>query len=1168
MKQFSLILAVFCFQISLGQWSKTTATTGTISENHNGLRNPNIYALNLAQLEQNIANSSEVAFPDANGQLKRFAVTVSSNMHPDLAARFPEIKTYVGYEIGQSAKAYFSISPLGLSVMILEPGKSGLFIEPYSDDLSSYVVFNKSDKVNFEPLACGVAEEIEAISPLFRPNADDGRLRTFRLALSATAEYTTFFGGTKALALAAMNNTMTRVNGVFENDFSIRLELIPNTEDLIFTNSNTDPYPAYGGWGIALQNHLTNTIGNGAYDIGHVFSRAVGGGGNAGCLACVCRNPTPAQPYGKGSAYTTRSIPAGDAFDIDYVAHEMGHQFGANHTFTYQAEATMAQVEPGSGSTIMGYAGIAGANNLQNNSDTYFHGYSIQQVTNFVKSTTCAAVTVRPNATPTANAGADYIIPRNTPFMLTGTSTDADGDNLTYNWEQIDSGGPYATNPTGTSYSGPLFRSFPPTASPTRYFPKLATILNGQTLGSWEALPLGYRPLNFRFTVRDNQGANNSDDVQIVTSASATGFAVTSPNTAVTWNAGSTQTVTWNVGGTNTGDVNTPNVEIYLSTDGGYTYPILLVASTPNDGSAEVTVPSNGGTQNRIMVKGKGNIFFDVSNANFTIVSNLPCSVTTTWNGSGWSNGAPTPTMTAIINGPITVSAANSFIACNLIINSNFVGNSNGFIEVENDITVNHSTGTMLCKSGFKLIQKGDASIFNGTVTVERTTTELKPLDYTYFSSPTFTSTINSAFPTTKWQATSRYKYATNLHYDVETAYNGVVVLMEPDGSDDDGDAWIPVLSNETTAPARGYAIQVKNTGNFPRTETVAFTGIANSGIINKSILLSANPEATNDDMNLVGNPYPSSIHAPSFIEANLGIIEGYVALWSHSGTLSDAYAGNMALNYSANDYVFITMLGGVNAAQDGQYPSDYIASGQGFYVEAKTAGNLIFKPSFMGSNYDNSTPNVFFRNAEQNKAWISMHSEEGLYSQQLIGYTPQTTLAYDNGYEVKTSDVLQALKFYSIEGDKFHIQARPEFSVDDVVKVGYFSAVAETFTITADSLIGIENVYIKDKGVVHSLPYTFSTEAGEFNDRFEVVYRQTALDVDEVTENNPIQVYPNPTTDVVTIEGEFESYELFTILGQKVLSGTTAKLNLNHLQSGVYILQLDGSKTIKIVKN
>src|SRR5690606_30961196 len=180
-----------------------------------------------------------------------------------LAARFPEIKTYVGHEIGQSAKAYFCISPLGLSVMILEPGKSGLFIEPYSDDLSSYVVFNKSDKVNFEPLECGVAEEIEAISPLFRPNADDGRLRTFRLALSATAEYTTFFGRTKALALAAMNNTMTRVNGVFENDFSIRLELIPNTEDLIFTNSNTDPYPAYDGWGIALQNHLTNTIGNG-----------------------------------------------------------------------------------------------------------------------------------------------------------------------------------------------------------------------------------------------------------------------------------------------------------------------------------------------------------------------------------------------------------------------------------------------------------------------------------------------------------------------------------------------------------------------------------------------------------------------------------------------------------------------------------------------------------------------------------------------------------------------------------------------------------------------------------------------------------------------------------------------------------------------------------------
>ncbi|HEY0046085.1 MAG TPA: zinc-dependent metalloprotease family protein [Flavobacterium sp.] len=1171
MKQFYLIIAVLSFQFSIGQWIKAPRPAGNISENHLSLVDPKLYTINIQQLELGISNAAEISFPDSDGNMKRFAVSERSNMEASLAARYPEIKTYIGREIGNSARAFFTISPLGLSVLILEAGKSAVLIEPYSDDLSTYVVFNKSDKSNIDPLECGLAAAADSIAPMLRPNADDGKLRTYQLALSVTGEYTAFFGGTKALALAAMNNTMTRVNGIFDTDFGVHLEMIANTDDLIFTSAATDPYSPYGGWSLELQNYLTSTIGNSAYDIGHVFSRVAGGGGNAGCLACICKNPTASVPLGKGSGYTTKMNPSGDAFDIDYVAHEMGHQLGANHTFTYQSETSTAQMEPGSGSTIMGYAGITGATtDIQNYSDAYFHSYSIQQVTNYLKTTTCATVTLTGNAIPTVNAGLDYIIPKGTPFMLTGTAADADGDILNYNWEQLDNGGPYSTIPSGSSYSGPLFRSFPSTANNVRYFPKLETILSGQTIASWEALPTIYRPLNFRLTIRDNEGANNSDDVLVRTSTTAANFAVTAPNTAVTWNAGSTQTVTWNVGGSDSGDVSAANVEILLSTDGGYTYPIILLATTPNDGSATITVPASGGTQNRIMVKGKGNIFFDVSNSNFTITSNQPCSVTTTWNGSAWSNGQPTSSMTAIINGPLTIASGTGIKCCFLIVNAAFIGNNNGYCEVENNITVNNTAGgSMLCKSGFKLIQKGDASQFIGSATIERTTNLLKEFDYTYFASPVFTSTINSAFPSTKWEGNARYKYSTNLHYDVETVFNGAVVVMAPDGSDDDGNAWTPALANETTAAGKGYAIQINNTGVFPRTETVAFNGIVNSGIINKAVVLSANPAATNDDMNLVGNPYPSSISAASFIQQNQNIIEGYVALWAHSGTISDEYAGNMAYNYSPNDYAYITMLGGTNSVLGGQYPSDYIGSGQGFYVEAKSAGNIIFKPSFMGTTYSNQTPGVFFRTAEDTKVWISMHSEEGLYSQQLIGYTPDATLSYDNGFEVKTSDVLQALKFYSVEGDKFHIQARPQFSLQDVVKVGYFSAVAETFTITADSIVGMDNVYIKDNGVVHELPYTFATEAGEFNNRFEIVYQPAALGVDNPGLNDlSIRVYPNPASDLIHIDGEFTSYQLFSILGQQVLSGQEPVIDISGLQSGVYLLQFDSGHTIKVVKN
>ena len=628
-------------------WNTTTKKGNMVAldarmqlpENH-------LFDLNLITLKSNLTNAPArmansksntiVSIPNAEGILERYRVYENSNMDPALAARYPEIKSYLGIGIDNpTATAYFSVSPLGFKSMVLSADKSAVFIEPISADLGTYTVYRKADKAqSLTRFECSV---IDAAAPQLssvtaRPNADDATLRTFRLAMSVTGEYTTYFGGTKALALAGINNSLTRVNGVFEKDFGVHMNLIANTDLVIYTNASTDPYDAAatgagGTWNQQLQTTLTNVIGSANYDVGHLFG-ASGGGGNAGCIACVCVNPTSSSPLGKGSGFTSPAdaIPAGDNFDIDYVAHEMGHQFGANHTFTHSNEGTGVQVEPGSGSTIMGYAGITSLD-VQPHSDPYFHAVSIQQVTNYIKTTTCQTNTPTGNAIPTANAGLDYTIPKSTPFMLTGTGTDANGDTLTYDWEQMDSQTTSAA-PSATKTTGVDFRSYNPTLSPTRYFPNMTTVLAGgtTTAGSEltvEALPSVARTFNFRLTVRDSHAggpANNSDDMVVTVNATAGPFSVTSPNTAVSYVGGSTQTITWAVAGTTANGVNCANVDILISTNGGSTWSTLL-AATPNDGTQAVTIPNTPSTTCRIMIKGTNHVFFDVSNTNFTITA-------------------------------------------------------------------------------------------------------------------------------------------------------------------------------------------------------------------------------------------------------------------------------------------------------------------------------------------------------------------------------------------------------------------------------------------------------------------------------------------------------------------------------------------------------------------
>ena len=560
-----------------------------------------------------------ILLPIPDGSFQAFRVVYAPVMAPELARRFPEIRTYAGYGIDDpTAYVRFDLTPQGFHAYIRSGSQPDIFIDPYKSGLSNvYLSYYKKDFSKYTHWGCSVDEVRQTYESHGHNHgrfAGDCTLRTYRLALACTGEYAQFHGGTVAATMAAMNTTMARVNGIFEIDASVTMEMVPNNDQLIFLDPNTDPYTNSNGSAMLSQNQTTcdNTIGSSNYDIGHVFST---GGGGVAYLGSVCNNSI------KAGGVTGQPNPVGDPFDVDYVSHEMGHQYGANHTQNNSCNRNNSTaMEPGSASTIMGYAGICSPN-VQNNSDAYFHGISLQEMGNFTTgSGNNCSVNQTINDAPTANAGANYTIPASTSFVLEGSASDPNGDQLTYCWEQFDNQ-VASMPPQSTNTSGPAFRSLDPATSPDRYMPNLSAIVNNQS-PTWEVLPSVSRTMNFRLTVRDNKpggGCTEEDDMVVTVAGGAGPFLVTAPNTGVSWAALSQQTVTWDVANTTSSPVSCSTVDIYLSTDGGFTYPITLASGVPNDGSQTVTIPNNQTSQARVMVRGGGNIFFDISNQNFTI---------------------------------------------------------------------------------------------------------------------------------------------------------------------------------------------------------------------------------------------------------------------------------------------------------------------------------------------------------------------------------------------------------------------------------------------------------------------------------------------------------------------------------------------------------------------
>ena len=589
--------------------------------------------------ESQISNTI-VSLPNSKGELSRFRVFEAPIMEKGLADRYSDIKSYVAVGIDKpTERLRFSVTLFGLHVMSTSSDEGTYYIDTYTKDLNNYILYNRKDLHTVKTFACHFQDNHEEIAEQNRTAvenqilATDGVFRQYRLAMACTIEYAAFHinaspaievtdAQKKETVLAAMNVTMTRVNGIYERDMSLRMNLVTNNDVIIFIDTDSFSNTNAGQLINQSQTVINNAIGSANYDIGHTVS--TGGGGLAG-LGVVCNNAN------KARGITGSPAPVGDPFNIDYVAHEIGHQFGGPHTFSSNDDtagncdagnnSSANSVEPGSGSTIMAYAGIC-EENVQSNSDPYFHAVSIASMNAvMVGSGNCAPQAANGNNPPVISGLTNYTIPKGTAFVLTGSATDANaGASLTYCWEQTNAAA--GTNyPTTTQTTGPVYRSLNPTTSNKRYFPNFTSVLAGNLTPTWEVTPNIGRTLNFALTVRDNQtptgGQTARANMTVTTVAAAGPFTVTSPAANASWNTNSSQTITWNVAGTTANGINTANVNILLSTDNGLTFTTLL-ANTDNDGTQTVTMPATAALNCRILVEAVGNVYYAVS-PNFSI---------------------------------------------------------------------------------------------------------------------------------------------------------------------------------------------------------------------------------------------------------------------------------------------------------------------------------------------------------------------------------------------------------------------------------------------------------------------------------------------------------------------------------------------------------------------
>ncbi|WP_109302717.1 reprolysin-like metallopeptidase [Aquimarina sp. AU474] len=1163
-----------------------------------------LFTLNTKQLTSILAKTPErsqqknssivLEFPTNDGAIQKFRILEASVLDTELAKRFPDIKSYIGYGVDDPTSVVrFSLSKVGLHAMIYSGNHKTIYIDPYTKDKENYISYLKTDlPADPNGFQCLVEDNIKSnFSQDQIPttkNANDGKLRTFRLAVACTGEYSQFHinnqgissGASdqvkKAAVLSAINTTMTRVNGIFERDLAITMVLVNNNTDIIFLNPNTDNLSNSSAGSLINESQTVcdNVIGFNNYDIGHAFST---GGGGLAQLRSPCTNS-------KARGITGQSSPIGDTYDVDYVAHEMGHQFGGNHTQNNNCQRSGASVEPGSASTIMGYAGICSPN-VQNNSDAYFHAISIQEMWQNISqgNSRCGAQSNTGNAAPTANAGQDFTIPSSTPFILKGIGSDTNaGNSLTYCWEQMDAQ-PATMPPSSTSTNGPAFRSLTPTSSPDRYMPALPTVIAGQTSSTWEVVPSVNRTMNFRLTVRDNApgGASTASDNTVITVAGGAGpFVVSAPNSNVSWASGSTQTVTWNVAGTTGNGINAASVDILLSTNGGNTYPTVLASAVSNDGSHNITVPNAVGTQNRIMVRGSGHIFYDISNANFEITS-----------GGGGDTQAPTD--------PANLTASN---ITQTTVDLSWNASTDNVGVTGYDVYQGNTVVTTVTTTSYQVTGLSSNTAYNFSIKAKdaagNESNASNIVDVTTSSQP---DTQAPSAPSSL-TASNITQTTANLSWNASTDNVGVSGYDVYQGS--------TVIATETTT---SYQV----TGLSPNTN-YSFSIIAKDAAGNES---TASNTATITTQSSGGSNCTGGISSYPYAEG----FENTLGTWTQgSGDDFDWTVdanGTPSRNTGPSSAAQGTFYVYMESSSPNNPTKRAILNSPCFDLGAITSANFTFQyhmygRSNMGSlelevSNDNGTTwaSIWSKSGNQGNSWQSENIDLSSYTGGAIqlrfngitGTTWQGDMAIDDvrlieGGPSTCTDVVLTLNFddypqetsWQITNSSNQVVAsggtygsQPDGStltLTECLDPGTY-----TFTLNDSYGDGMCCAYGNGSYSLSSQGTTIAS-GGQFGSSetttFTVTGATKAITVESMTTTEPLQVkaFPNPVGEnellTVIVSKKDTPYEIVDLLGKTVMSGMLKQkaINTHDLPSGLYILRLNPGgegklKTIQFIQ-
>lgn len=566
----------------------------------------------------------QIALPLPSGETVLVSVEQSPIMEFALAEKYPQMQTWKVHGVANKVlSGRLDFTPAGFHALLSLSNGETVFIDPKIFEGDQYYLSKQRDSMPSSVHQCKLNH------PISKKNSPDvlqrrlaksknSILQTYRLAVATTGEYTRFFGGTVAKGLAAVVTTINRVNEIYERDLAIRLILVAENNQIIYTDSFFDPYTNDSSNQLSDQNqvNIDRVIGSNHYDIGHVFGTKQGG---IAVLNAVCQDEL------KAVGATGLPFPNNDVFYIDFLAHEMGHQFGAEHTFNSTKSGCTTRnastaYEPGGGSTIMAYAGICEDDDLQNNTDAVFHSASIQQIARYThegKGSSCAKIKVVDNSQPEADAGKNYIIPARTPFLLSAKATDADNDVLTYAWDQMDLGTTSALDIDNGHNA--IIRSYLPSISSQRSIPKLSDLLAGtQTKG--EILPTTSRTLKFNLVVRDGKGGVAIDGIQLRVHDTGTAFAIREPDASTAIKRKQELSIVWNVANTDANPIDCAKVDIALSTDAGKHFA-MLKENVQNDGSERIVIPAETkeSTQARLKISCSNNIFFALSPENFII---------------------------------------------------------------------------------------------------------------------------------------------------------------------------------------------------------------------------------------------------------------------------------------------------------------------------------------------------------------------------------------------------------------------------------------------------------------------------------------------------------------------------------------------------------------------